>query len=70
MTDVEYRSEFAFWSLASSPLIFATDPRDLTPIMKVSWLCTHAAQSRLPGRCGCSVPRRYRPYVLGFVWTS
>ena len=31
---VEYRTEFSFWSLASSPLIFATDPRDLSPIMK------------------------------------
>ena len=34
MTDVEYRTEFSFWTLASSLLIFATDPRDLTPIMK------------------------------------
>ena len=34
MTDVEYRSEFSFWTLASSNLILATDPRVLTPIMK------------------------------------
>ena len=34
MTDVEYRTEFSFWTLASSILLFATDPRDLTPIMK------------------------------------
>ena len=33
-TDDEYRTEFTFWSLASSPLIFATDPRNLTAIMK------------------------------------
>ena len=26
-TDVEYRTEMSFWALASSPLIFATDPR-------------------------------------------
>ena len=32
-SDVEYRSEFTFWALASSPLIFATDPRNLTAIM-------------------------------------
>ena len=33
-TDTEYRTEFTFWSLASSPLVFATDPRNLTAIMR------------------------------------
>lgn len=33
-TDVEYRTEFTFWALAGSPLLLATDPRALTPIMR------------------------------------
>jgi len=33
-TDVEYRTEFSFWSLLNSALIVATDIRIMTPIMK------------------------------------
>jgi alpha-galactosidase len=33
-SDEEYRTEFSFWSLASSPLLLATDPRVLTPVMR------------------------------------
>eukprot|EP01123_Difflugia_compressa_P006504 TRINITY_DN18759_c0_g1_i1.p1 TRINITY_DN18759_c0_g1~~TRINITY_DN18759_c0_g1_i1.p1 ORF type:complete len:245 (+),score=27.25 TRINITY_DN18759_c0_g1_i1:89-736(+) len=34
MTDVEYLTEFSFWSLLNSGLIVATDIRIMTPIMK------------------------------------
>lgn len=34
MTDDEYRTEFAIWSITQSPLILATDPRNLTSIME------------------------------------
>jgi len=33
-TDVEYRTEFSFWSLLNSGLIVATDIRIMTPIIK------------------------------------
>ena len=33
-SDIEYRTEFTFWTLGSSLLLFATDPRNLTDIMK------------------------------------
>jgi len=34
MTEVEYMTEFSMWVIAASPLIVATDLRDLTPVMK------------------------------------
>jgi alpha-galactosidase len=34
MTDDEYRTEFTIWVLAASPLIVATDVRNMTSIMK------------------------------------
>lgn len=33
-SDVEYRTEFSFWALGSGVLIVATDPRNLTTVMK------------------------------------
>lgn len=33
-TDVEYRTEFTMWCMISSPLIVATDIRNMTAIMK------------------------------------
>lgn len=34
MSDDEYRTEFALWSLTQSPLIIATDVRNLTGVMR------------------------------------
>jgi alpha-galactosidase len=34
MTDVEYRTEFSIWVMAGSPLIVATDVRNITAIMR------------------------------------
>lgn len=33
-TDTEYKTEFSMWAITSSPLIFATDVRNFTNIMK------------------------------------
>eukprot|EP01083_Nonionella_stella_P033295 91151_1 len=34
MTDIEYRTEYTMWSIISSPLLVATDLRNMTDIMK------------------------------------
>jgi len=34
MTDTEYRTEFTMWCIMASPLLVATDIRNMTSIMK------------------------------------
>jgi len=52
-TDVEYRTEFTFWALASSPLLLATDPRALTPVMRQALFNTELiAVNQAPPRPG------------------
>lgn len=55
MTDDEYRTEFVLWSLTQSPLIVATDVRNMTPIMTEALLNKelldiHQSVSTPPGR--------------------
>jgi alpha-galactosidase len=58
-TDVEYRTEFSFWALASSILLFSTDPRALSPIMAEVLLNTEllAANQDAATRPGMGVVR-------------
>ena len=55
MSDDEYRVEFTLWSLLQSPLIVATDVRELTPIMREAMLnsellAAHQSTATPPGR--------------------
>ncbi len=47
-SDIEYKTEFTMWNMIRSVLLFATDPRNLTSIMKEVGGCTstrvHATQ--------------------------
>ena len=55
MSDDEYRTEFALWSLTQSPLLVATDVRHMTPVMRQALLnaelvAAHQSTATPPGR--------------------